>query len=362
MSKPQQELFPKTPKKPQKTPNPAAVALGQLGATKGGRARAAIMTAEQRTEIAKKAAAKRWGDSTSGSTRNVPPPADKGKPNSAGDSGAKEPPYSLFPGILKIGDVDLEVHVLNDNRRVISQRAMLRALVPDSDFGKLQRYLLGIPGVTADKIPEPIIFKIPGNVTAHGFEASFLIDVCEWYMLASEKGLLKPNQTHLARQASAILRASAKVGVIALIDEATGYQVHRKKQELQLKLQAFIAEDMQEWARVFPPEFWIELARLEGVKYHATQRPLRWGKYVMAFVYDAIDQDVGGKLRAINPHPQHGRNHHQWLKEFGKDKLKEQLTRVITIMQLCKDMEEFRVKFASIFDKNPNQMAWEGFF
>lgn len=40
--------------------NPAAVELGRLGGQKGGRARAAKLTAEQRSEIARKAAAKRW--------------------------------------------------------------------------------------------------------------------------------------------------------------------------------------------------------------------------------------------------------------------------------------------------------------
>jgi hypothetical protein len=41
--------------------NPAAVALGRLGGLKGGKARAAKLTKEQRSEIAKKAAQKRWG-------------------------------------------------------------------------------------------------------------------------------------------------------------------------------------------------------------------------------------------------------------------------------------------------------------
>lgn len=43
---------------PQK--NPAAVSLGRLGGLKGGKARAAKLTPEQRKEIAKKAAASRW--------------------------------------------------------------------------------------------------------------------------------------------------------------------------------------------------------------------------------------------------------------------------------------------------------------
>ena len=70
-----------------------------------------------------------------------------------------------------------------------------------------------------------------------------------------------------------MIRATAKVGIVALIDEATGYQAVRARNALQLKLQAFIAEDMQEWARMFPQEFWLELARLEGVRYSPRSRP-----------------------------------------------------------------------------------------
>ena len=50
------ELTAKQPKK-----NPAAVALGRLGGLKGGKARAKKLSAKRRKEIAKKAAAARWG-------------------------------------------------------------------------------------------------------------------------------------------------------------------------------------------------------------------------------------------------------------------------------------------------------------
>ena len=42
--------------------NPAAVELGKLGASKGGKARAKKLSKKRRTEIAKKAAAARWGN------------------------------------------------------------------------------------------------------------------------------------------------------------------------------------------------------------------------------------------------------------------------------------------------------------
>ena len=48
------------PKKEEPTKNPAAVELGRLGGLKGGKARAANMTAKERSESAKKAAQARW--------------------------------------------------------------------------------------------------------------------------------------------------------------------------------------------------------------------------------------------------------------------------------------------------------------
>jgi hypothetical protein len=48
------------PKPKPKKKNPAAVALGKLGASKGGKARAAVLTAKERSAIARKAAEERW--------------------------------------------------------------------------------------------------------------------------------------------------------------------------------------------------------------------------------------------------------------------------------------------------------------
>ncbi len=133
---------------------------------------------------------------------------------------------------------------------------------------------------------------------------------------------------------------------------ATGYEGFKRKRDLQLKLQAFIADDLQEWARMFPAEFWFELARLEGIHYSPRSRPIRLGKYVMAFVYDAIDTDIGKKLRQINPEPHIQQNHHQWLNEFGRQKVHDQIERVVTIMKLCDDMGDFRKKSARVFKKS----------
>jgi len=185
----------------------------------------------------------------------------------------------------------------------------------------------------------------------HGYEATFLIDICTEYVKARDEGKLHGTQIAISQQADILIRACAKTGIIALIDEATGYQQHRAKQALQLKFQAFIAEELQEWAKMFPEEFWETLARLENVEYSAQHRPLRWGRYVMLFVYDAIDSDIGKELRKKNPNPHFKKNHHQWLKEFGREKVTAQIYRVIGIMKTCRDIDDFKRKFARIFDK-----------
>lgn len=56
------EPEPEEPAEPEKSP--AAVALGRLGALEGGKARARKLTAEQRSEIANKAARARWDANT----------------------------------------------------------------------------------------------------------------------------------------------------------------------------------------------------------------------------------------------------------------------------------------------------------
>ena len=52
---------PPAPTPPEREKEPAAVALGRRGGLKGGMARAAKLTAEERSEIGKKAAKARWG-------------------------------------------------------------------------------------------------------------------------------------------------------------------------------------------------------------------------------------------------------------------------------------------------------------
>jgi hypothetical protein len=331
----------------------AARKLSQLGAQKGGRARASVLSPSERASIASKAARVRWskdGEPSGGLVRTAP----------KGDA----TPYSLFRGTLTINDIEFECHVLNDHRRVLTQREVVRALSGGRDSGDLARYLQANPFYTDDLLEgRTVQFHAPtpsGAVNAAiGYDAELLIEICDLYLKARDANRLKANQRHLARMAETIVRACAKVGIYALVDEATGYQEVRARQALQLKLRAFIADEMHEWERMFPSDFWFELARLEGVRYSPRNRPLRWGKYVMAFVYDAIDSDVGKELRQRNPNPQHGRNHHQLLRDFGREKVNNQIQQVIAVMRMCDDMPEFKRAFDRVFKKASQQLEFD---
>jgi hypothetical protein len=145
----------------------------------------------------------------------------------------------------------------------MTQREIVRILT-GIEKGGIDRYLTALnlkPYIDKDRImAQTIRFAIPGtNLESNGFEATLLLDICDAYLRARDDGKLHESQENLARKAEVITRACAKVGIIALIDEATGFQKYRAQRELQFKLQAFIADDMQEWARMFPEEFWLEL-------------------------------------------------------------------------------------------------------
>jgi hypothetical protein len=324
-----------------------------LDAAKGGRARAEVLTAEDRSEIARKAAQTRWAKAGKPQPASEPPAPPENRPIAVAEDDGDALPYSKFPGRLPIGDAELECHVLSDGRRVLTAREVVRALRGTrTNPPSIHRYLDALPGYRDGMFDNRMMhFRLPGlPQTALGLEATVLIEMCDMYISADENDDLKPNQAKLAAMAWIIMRACAKTGIEALIDEATGYQEVRAKRALQLKLQAFIADDMQKWVKTFPDEFWQELARLEGIRYQARHRPLRWGNYVLRFVYSAMDPDVAKKLKELNPNPHYRNNLHQLLREHGRDRLHQQLGGVIAIMRECNDMAEFRTRFSKVFD------------
>ena len=84
------------------------------------------------------------------------------------------------------------------------------------------------------KIENPIVFKPLISDLGHGYDADVLVDVCKAVIRAAEKDKLTTSQDPLVAQARILLQAFAKVGVAALIDEATGYQKIRSPDALRI--------------------------------------------------------------------------------------------------------------------------------
>ena len=326
-------------------------------AAKGGKARASVLTADERKAIARTAALARWAAKRAGSQASAPPPRSIEQPNRRFPAGPGMPvlPVALFRGALTIGDTQCSVYVLESGQRVIAQRDALRLLT-----GKATGE---VPG--NDSLPERAIrFSIPGaKHEGIGYEAAVLLDTCDAFLEARHDRKVDRTQEGIAVRAEMVTRACAKAGMAGLIDEATGYQAFRRKQELQLKVLAMVAEELQEWALMFPQEFWAELARLERVHYAPRSRPLRWSKYVLALVYDAIAPHIGKELGKRHSDSHLRQTDRQWLKEQGRRKVYVRIARVVANMKRCDDIDAFRKQFAAVFKKSALDprlnLAWD---
>lgn len=260
--------------------------------------------------------------------------------------------FAKYNGVLKLGRFLVDCYVLDTGERVISLRAVVRA-ISGSDSSALENYI-GIKPLEQylnvnDIMKGLIEFKIPGipNISK-GITAERFLDICQAYVNALDSGFLTTErQNEIAIKCSILLSACAKVGIIALIDEATGYQYIRQPDELELKLKLFIAEEMREWEKTFPDGLWEQFGRLDHWKEPLHKRPKWWGKLVMELIYDALDKDVSDHLRENKPTPIHGQNYHQWLTEnYGLKQLLSHINQIIGIAMTCSDMKELREKVA----------------
>jgi len=116
--------------------------------------------------------------------------------------------------------------------RLLSQRGAIKSIA-GVDTGSAADYW-GIPAVNAYlnknlAAAENIVFSIPGNPRpSRGIGAETFIDICQAYVKALKADELPTaRQTRIAVGCSLFLAGCAKVGLLALIDEATGYQYDR---------------------------------------------------------------------------------------------------------------------------------------
>jgi hypothetical protein len=183
----------------------------------------------------------------------------------------------------------------------------------------------------------------PGLVDLDGYRAELLPVICEIYLAARQGGSLPPNQQHIARQAEVIVRGLATVGIIALVDEATGYQEIRTKDALSRILEAFVAKELQPWVRTFPNDFYRELFRLRDIAYDpaSVQRPLYFANLTNDIIYDRLAPGVRDELKKAQKKAVRSGMFQHLTSNIGYPKLREHLGSVVTLMKLSGNWGEF---------------------
>jgi len=273
-------------------------------------------------------------------------------------------PSAKWQGFLAFGEVEVSCYVLDNGERLISRAGATEVLTNNQGGGNLESYIYvnalekHMPTELSGQLIEFNLEHVV-NRTVRGMSAETFLDICTAYVSAFRDGALATErQKEIALQAAFVLASCSKVGLIALIDEATGYQYEREEDALQIKLRLFLAEEMRKWEKTFPDELWKEFGRLTNWKGNAHQRPKYWGKLVNELVYNYLDPDVYEWLKANVPKPRHGRNYHLWLSEqYGLKKLVEHLWMLVGMGSACRNMAELRRRMAEKYGKQPVQLT-----
>jgi hypothetical protein len=318
---------------------------------KGGLARAKALSPEERKAIARKAALSRWD---------------------------VDLPIASNEGDFSIGNKVISAAVLPNGKRLITQSTFMIALgrsrTPKAGTGVFST-VDGIPFFLQAEALKPFITEgLISSTTPYfyrtktggrgvGYDAELLPRVCEVYLryrddCLAKKGKIPKRYAHIIAACDLLIRAFAHVGIIALIDEATGYQADRDREELQKILAAYISKDLLPWAQRFPEEFYEELFRLRGWQF----RPLRGrgpkgpryaGKLTNELIYKKLPPGVLQELRKLNPADnnwQRRHKHFQYLTgDIGNGHLEKQVAVVTTLMRISKDWKTFRKHFADAF-------------
>ena len=263
-------------------------------ASKGGIARSEVLPPERRSQIARQGGKARWADL----------------------------PYATHDGPLELGDAIIQSAVLNDKRRVLTQSDVMRAL-GRARQAKGRSYYDGdvnLPVFLTAKNLKPFIpnelhvtssqieFRRKGGGKAFGYPAELLPKICGVFIDADDAGKLAKNQKHVAQKARVLLRGLAEVGIIALVDEATGYQEERPKDELQKILAAYISPSLLPWTERFPIDFFKEMFRVYGWPwpfedgdYKGPLGPRYAGKIIKKIIFENLPTGVVEELERLNP-------------------------------------------------------------
>jgi hypothetical protein len=274
-------------------------------------------------------------------------------------------------GRLKINNVEMPCFVLENGDRLISGRGLQRAFGIDNSRGGtvISNLIKNNSEVTTDDLKEKFNSRVPfvrknagGSAPlTYGYDATILVDICEFIAELDKSGRfndkLGTTYKDMATNANILYRSFARTSVIALVDEATGYQGDRQKDELQKILSAYISKELLPWQKRFPNEYYEQIAKLRNWSFDplSNKRPQIIGKITNQIVYELLPQGVLEELRRLNPPNDSGnRLHkfHQFLTlDIGNINLEKHLAQVIVLMRISKNWSDFEDKLYDAFPR-----------
>ena len=155
-------------------------------------------------------------------------------------------------------------------------------------------------------------------------------------------------QEPLAVAAEILLGALGSVGIIALVDEATGFQRVRDSQALQDILNMYIGKELAKWAKRFPDEFYKEIFRLRGWNYDpkSSKRPMYMARITIDLVFDRIGPGLTKELQErrqeiFEATGKRGKLHQVMTPDVGHPALQHHMSGLIFLTKAFKEWEPF---------------------
>lgn len=271
-------------------------------------------------------------------------------------------------GELNLAGTIIPCYVLKDGTRVLSSRGMqmgLRIAENERNGTIIARFL------ASDKLAPFIVDKLghtqfkplecyEGGKRISGYKADVLADICDVMLEARKSIHLTPRQQIVANQCEILMRAFARVGITALVDEATGYQAERDNTELQKILSAYISNEIAKWQLTFSADFYKEMFRLWGIDFDPTKnvKPTLVGYLTNLYIYKALPDGVLEALKEKTGKTEGGNWKHKFhqslTEDVGKQHLRKQIAGVTALMAASKSKEQFKELFETAYHKNNN--------
>lgn len=278
-------------------------------------------------------------------------------------------PRATHTGTLKLIDKEIPCAVLEDGTRVLTQSDFMEAMgmyysgwiAKNSPEGS-SLAPAEIPHFLAQKTLLPFVIKNLGHLqnvvlkyktekgaAAHGIKAEIIPSICDVYIDADREGKLGARQKQIAQHAMLLMRALAHVGIVALVDEATGYQKDRARDALAKILEAYVTRELQPWIRTFDPDYYEHMFRLRGLPYPPEKinyRPAYFGHLTNDIVYSRLAPGVLSALKdEAKKEEKKGTKLFQHLTAgFGRQELLKHLGMTVGLMKLSTDWKDFMQK------------------